>query len=178
MPVLTLPVEKRDHVRGNPDGLVTLVEYGDLECPHCGVVYPVVKRLVKEAGNKLRFVFRHFPLRQSHPHAFRAACAAEAAGLQGKFWEMHDLIYEHQDTLRDEDLVDFARQIGLDLNQFADNLDSQDTEQRVQEDFMSGVRSGVNGTPTFFINGIRYDGLPYYYDLRTAIELALKENRL
>jgi protein-disulfide isomerase len=157
---LTPPVSERDHVIGPPLAAVTLVEYGDYECPYCGAAHPIVKEVRRRLGNGLRFVFRHFPLTRVHPHAERAAEAAEAAGAQGaaKFWRMHDQLFEHQDALEDQHLVMYASEIGLDLELFTRDLRSGVHLPRVREDFLSGVRSGVNGTPTFFINGRRHDG--------------------
>ena len=155
---LTLPVGERDHAQGPTDAPVTLVEYGDYECPHCGRAYPIVKQLRQRLGRRLRFVFRNFPLRESHPHAQRAAESAEAAGAQGRFWEMHDRLFERQFALDDEYLIEYAGDLGLDVERFRAELVGRVYEPRVREDFRSGVRSGVNGTPTFFINGVRYDG--------------------
>jgi protein-disulfide isomerase len=138
---------------------VTLVEYGDFECPDCGRAYPVLKSVQKALGPNLRFVFRHFPLLGSHPHARAAAEAAEAAGAQGRFWEMHDRLYEHQAALEDDDLRRHARKIGLDLDQFERDMELHTHEARVHEDLASGVASHVRGTPTLFINGTRYDGV-------------------
>jgi protein-disulfide isomerase len=167
---LTMPISQRDHILGGENASVTLLEYGDYECPYCGEAYSVVNRIIREMGNDLRFVFRNFPLTESHPHALHAAMAAESAALQGKFWDMHHILYEHQERLDDEDLLSYAEQLGLDALQFTRDFGSRPIEQRVREDFMSGVRSGVNGTPTFFINGTRHDG-PFDYDyLRAAIE--------
>jgi protein-disulfide isomerase len=155
---LTRPVDEQDHAQGPADAPVTLVEYGDYECPYCGMAYPVVKRVQARLGNKLRFVFRNFPLAEAHPHATAAAELAEAAAPQGKFWEMHDTLYEHQQALEPKDLEKYARKVGLDLDALEAALRGGKTHQRVKSDFMSGVRSGVNGTPTFFINGQRFDG--------------------
>jgi protein-disulfide isomerase len=155
---LAVPVTQRDHAQGLPDAPVTLVEYGDYECPYCGRAYPVVKKIQTELGDRMRFVFRNFPLNTIHPHASVAAQAAEAAGAQGKFWEMHDLLYEHQDDLDNADMVQYALKIGLEVYRFEADVASEVFAPRVREDFRSGVRSGVNGTPTFFINEIRYDG--------------------
>ena len=155
---LTPAVSEQDHATGSTDAPITLVEYGDYECPHCGIAYPIVKAAQRELGNRLRFVFRHFPLAESHPHARHAAQAAEAAATQGKFWEMHDLIFEHQDALEDEELIGYARSLGLDAERVAQELKAGTYAKRVRDDFRGGVRSGVNGTPTFFINGERYDG--------------------
>ena len=155
---LTPPVSERDHIAGPDDAPLTLVEYGDYECPHCGRAYPIVKAVQRRLGSRLRFVFRNFPLTEAHPHAENAAQAAEAAAAQGKFWEMHDVIYEHQDALEDEDLVGYAKSLGLDAVRLARELLTRVYAKRVRDDFRSGVRSGVNGTPTFFLNGLRYDG--------------------
>lgn len=155
---LTPPVSEVDHSAGADDAPVTLVEYGDYECPYCGMAHPIVKRAQEELGNQLRFVFRNFPLAEAHPHARVAAQAAEAAGAQGQFWEMHDMIFEHQDTLEVEDLVGYAEALGLDTQKFARDLEDAAYAKRVRDDFRSGVKSGVNGTPTFFMNGARYDG--------------------
>ena len=155
---LTPPVSTRDHIAGPDDAPVTLVEYGDFECPYCGMAYAVVKRAQRELGDQLRVVFRHFPLAEAHPHARVAAQAAEAAAAQGQFWEMHDILFEHQDALGPEDLVSYAESLGLDTARFTSELEAGMYEKRVREDFRSGVRSGVNGTPTFFVNGDRYDG--------------------
>jgi protein-disulfide isomerase len=155
---LTPSVSDRDHIAGPDDAPVTLVEYGDYECPYCGMAHPVVKRAQKELGKQLRFVFRNFPLSEAHPHAQIAAQAAEAAGAQGKFWEMHDMIFEHQDALEVKDLLGYATSLGLDAEQIARDLEAGTYVKRVRDDFRSGVKSGVNGTPTFFVNGVRYDG--------------------
>jgi protein-disulfide isomerase len=155
---LTVPVSAdRDHIQGPAEAPVTLVEYGDYECPYCGAAYPIVKELQARLGEKLRFVFRNFPITTSHPHAQQAAEAAEAAASQGRFWEMHDVLYENQKRLRDPDLRAYAEQLGLDREKFDEDLAEHVHAARIREDFMSGVRSGVNGTPTFYINGSRHD---------------------
>jgi protein-disulfide isomerase len=167
------PVGPKDHMQGPPDAPVTLVEYGDYECPYCGEAYPVVKALQERLGDQMCFVFRNFPLTQVHPHAEEAAEAAEAAGAQGKFWEMHDLLYENQDALEPEDLVLYARALKLDLPRFVLEMREHVYVERVREDFRSGVRSGVNGTPTFFINGVRHNGPFDLGSLLAAIEEAV-----
>jgi protein-disulfide isomerase len=164
---LTLPVsEERDHIQGLATAAVTLVEYGDYECPYCGAAYPIIKEVQSRMGERLRFVFRNFPITTSHPHAEQAAEAAEAAAIRDRFWEMHDLLYENQKRLRDEDLVGYAETLGLDVLAFERELAQHVHAPRVREDFMSGVRSGVNGTPTFYINGARHDDS---YDVETLI---------
>ena len=155
---LTPPVSELDHVAGPDDAPVTLVEYGDYECPHCGRAHPVVKAVQRELEGQLRFVFRNFPLAEAHPHALLAAQSAEAAGAQGRFWEMHDMIFEHQDALELQDIVGYAESLGLDITRFESDLAAGTYAKKVRDDFRSGVRSGVNGTPTFFVNGVRYDG--------------------
>jgi protein-disulfide isomerase len=156
--VLTVPVAgDRDHIQGPAAARVTLVEYGDYECPYCGEAYPIVKEVQSRLGEQLRFVFRNFPIPTSHPHAEQAAEAAEAAGAQGRFWEMHDLLYERQRHLRGPGLHAYAEELGLDVERFDREMAEHVHARRVHEDFMSGVRSGVNGTPTFYINGVRHD---------------------
>ena len=155
---LTPHVSDSDHATGPDDAPVTLVEYGDYECPYCGMAYPIVNRAQQDLGNRLRFVFRNFPLAESHPHARLAAQAAEAAAAQGKFWEMHDMLFEHQDALEPEDLIGYAKSLGVDVAKFAHDLEAGTYAKRVRDDFRNGVRSGVNGTPTFFVNGSRYEG--------------------
>jgi protein-disulfide isomerase len=159
---LRTPVGPQDHMQGDPDAPITLVEYGDYECPHCGRAYPIVKRVQQHFGKRLRFVFRNFPLTQAHPHAEFAAEAAEYAASQGKFWEMHDLLFENQDRLGSELYAELATELGLDPDALTSSLDAGKFTDRVRADFMSGVRSGVNGTPTFFINEERHDG-PFDY---------------
>jgi protein-disulfide isomerase len=164
---LTVPVsEDRDHIQGRADAAVTLVEYGDYECPYCGAAYPIIKEVQARMGERLRFVFRNFPISTSHPHAEQAAEAAEAAATRGRFWEMHDLLYENQKRLRDEDLRGYAEKLGLDGESFAKELAEHVHAARDREDFMSGVRSGVNGTPTFYIDGARHDDA---YDVETLV---------
>jgi formate-nitrite transporter family protein len=165
-------VSDADHRAGPDDAPVTLVEYGDYECPHCGRAYPIVHRVQKAFGRRLRFVFRNFPLAESHPHAERAAETAEAAAAQGKFWEMHDVLYEHQGALDDTHLLQYAKTLGLDVERVKRELEAGAHSDRVRTDFRSGVRSGVNGTPTFFVNGQRLDGPWDYEGLMAAIEQA------
>ena len=155
---LAPPVGPQDHVQGSPKAGVTLLEYGDFECPHCGAAYPVVKEIQRALGTKLVVVYRHFPLTRIHPHAEHAAEISEAAAQHGKFWPMHDLLFEHQDALDDEHLIAYAESLGIDSAWARAALGDGRFRQHVRDDFSSGVHSGVNGTPTFFINGMRYDG--------------------
>ena len=175
-PVLTMPVSQdRDHVQGPADASVTLIEYGDYECPYCGAAYPIVKEVQARMGERLQFVFRNFPITTAHPHAEQAAEAAEAAAAQGSFWEMHDLLYENQKGLENEDLRGYAEQLGLDVGRFDTELSEHVQADRVHEDFLSGVRSGVNGTPTFYINGSRHDDSYDEETLLAALERAAAE---
>ncbi|MGO9557552.1 MAG: DsbA family protein [Acidimicrobiales bacterium] len=156
-PRLAVPVGPKDHVSGPEDATITLVEYGDYECPYCGQAFPIVKELQRLFSERLRFVFRNMPLANVHPHAELAAEAAEAVGLQGKFWMMHDLLYENQGDLEERSLLRYAELTGADAGEVADALGRRVTLPRVEEDLEGGIRSGVNGTPTFFVNGARYD---------------------
>jgi protein-disulfide isomerase len=173
MTKLRTPIGPHDHMQGDPDAPITLVEYGDYECPHCGRAYPIVQRVQKHFGNRLLFVFRNFPLTQSHPHAESAAETAEFAATKDKFWEMHDALFENQDRLGFELYEELAEQLGLDPIALTAALDSGEFTDRVRADFNSGIRSGVNGTPTFFINGQRHDGPFDYPALVGAINAAL-----
>ena len=164
-----LPMLDRDHIQGPIDAPITLVEYGDYECPYCGEAYLVVKAIQEHLGNRLCFAFRNFPLTNSHPHAEHAAQAAEAAGAQERFWEMHDLLYENQNALEDEDLAGYASALGLDAERFVREIEAAAHAARIREDFRSGARNGVNGTPSFFINGVRYDGATGVADLLAAL---------
>jgi protein-disulfide isomerase len=166
-PRLIVPINERDHILGPITAPVTMVEYGDYECPYCGQAHHVVKQLRQLLGHRMRFVFRHFPLSTVHPHAQLAAEAAEAAGVQGKFWEMHYILFEHQHALAANDLVQYAAALGLDVPRYSSDLATHIHAPRVREHFLSGVRSGVNGTPTFFINGLRHNGT---FDLDTLVD--------
>ena len=157
MTALKAPITPHDHIRGPANAPVTLVEYGDYECPHCGLAHPIVKLIGQQFGRRLCFVFRHFPLAEMHPHALAAAEAAEAAGAQGKFWPMHDMLFENQGALEPTDLLGYAEALGLDVPRFVRELASHTHLDKVQADLRSGARSGVHGTPTFFINGVRHD---------------------
>jgi len=155
---LTIPVTERDRIRGRASAPLTLLEYGDYECDYCGRAYPIVRALRDHFGDRLRFVFRNFPHSNIHPHASLAAQAAEAAGSQGKFWEMHDLLYEHQTDLGASDLAHYALQVGVELYHFQADLSADRYAPKVSTDYEGGIASGVTRTPTFFINGIRYAG--------------------
>src|SRR5262245_49008643 len=155
---LRVPISEHDHIQGPINAPVTLVEYGDYECPFCGQAHLFVKEIQRRLGKQLCFAFRNFPLTNMHPHSEHAAEAAEAAGAQGKFWEMHDALFENQRALEDEDLYRYAEELGLDANQLIEEVRAGAYAVRIRKDFRAGVRSGVNGTPTFFVNGERYDG--------------------
>ena len=156
----TLPVANRDHIQGSIDAPIMLLEYGDYECPYCGAAYPIIKAIQERLDKRLCFAFRNFPLVNSHPHAQHAAEAAEAAGAQGKFWEMHDILFENQEALDDEDIVQHATTLGLDGGRVIGEVLAGTHTPRVREDFRAGARGGVNGTPTLFINGVRHEGGP------------------
>jgi protein-disulfide isomerase len=170
---LAVPVNAIDHRLGPDHAPVTLVEYGDFECPNCKQAAPVVKWLLDRFPNQVRFAFRHFPLEGVHPHALHAAQAAEAAGAQGKFWEMHDLLFEKQTHLDMHHLRSYAEQLQLDTVRFAAEMDDEIYLQRVREHIDGANRSGVRGTPTFFINGVLHDVSFAYHKLVDGIEAVL-----
>ena len=172
-PKLKIPVSKEDHSEGPDKAPLVLVEYGDYQCPHCGRAYPMVKRLQKALEGKLRFVFRNFPLSEVHPDALNAAKVAEAAAFQGKFWEMHDALFENQENLDVESLERYAEKLKLDVEALNKAVGDSAVEDRVSTDFEGGVRSGVNGTPTFFVNGFRYDGDWSYGPFLNALKAVL-----
>jgi protein-disulfide isomerase len=175
-PKLTLAVsEERDHIQGGSKAKVTLVEYGDYQCPFCGEAYPILKKIQQKYGDRLRFVFRNFPLTEMHPRAEFGAEMAEASGAQGKFWEMHDYIYENQVALNTEDFfLKFAKsKLGLDADKIREQVNKGAYASRIREDFMSGVRSGVNGTPTFYLHDHRHDGSFDFESLVKAIDSLL-----
>lgn len=151
------PVSAKDHIQGNLNAVVELVEYGDYQCPYCGQTYPIIKSIQNKFGNDLKFVFRNFPLSETHPNAKLAATSAEAADRQGQFWEMHDILFENQSRLYLSALMEYAKLIGLDVGQFKNDIVKTEVIEKVESDFESGVRSGVNGTPSFFINGKKYN---------------------
>jgi protein-disulfide isomerase len=157
-PTLSPPVSDADHSTGPPTAPITIVEYGDYECPDCLNAVPIIRDVRRTLGDRLRFVFRHFPQSSIHPHASAAAEAAEAAAEQGKFWEMHDALFRHQKELADLDLAHLALRLGLEIYRFETSRASEKHQRRIRADHDSGERSGVTKTPTFFINGTRYDG--------------------
>ena len=174
---LAVPVSERDHRQGPETATVTLVQYGDYECPYTRQSTWAVQAIQQQLGDQLRFVFRNFPLTEIHPHALNAALAAEAAAAQGKFWEMHDYIFHHQHTLEDSDLARFAETVGLDLQQYAHDMATNAHLARIEEDVEGGERSGVQGTPTFFINGVVYRGSWEQDALLAALEAAIQAAR-
>jgi protein-disulfide isomerase len=173
MGTLKVPVGPTDHIQGDENAACTLVEYGDYQCPYCGRAYPIVKRVQKYFGERLRFVFRNFPLSQMHPNAESAAEVSEFAAAHGKFWEMHDLLFENQNRLGIELYAELAQQLKLAPADPSAALQKKEYMSKVRSDFSGGVRSGVNGTPTFFINGQRHDAPFEYEDLVAAIGAAL-----
>ena len=174
MTKLKTPITQHDHVQGDEDAPLTLVEYGDFECPHCGRAHPIVKALQERFGEQLRFVYRHFPLAQMHPHAESAAETSEFSGVHKKFWEMHDLLFENQDQLGLPLYQELAGALGLPVEQLIEALERGEFTAKVRSDFSSGVRSGVNGTPTFFINGVRYEGSVDVISMAEALALVLE----
>lgn len=156
--MLIPPVSEKDHIDGTEEARLTLVEYGDFECPHSGRAYVYLKEIRQELGEQLRFVFRHFPIIDSHPHAETAAEAAECAAEQGNFWQMHDKLFEHQNALEEEYLIKYAKDLNLDVPKFRENLRGHTFKRKVDDDAISGEENGVEATPTFFINGEIYEG--------------------
>lgn len=157
MTSLTVAVTSEDHFQGDINAPIELIMYGDYECPYSGLAYPVIKQVQKALGTKLKFVFRNFPL-SFHTHALHSAIAAELAGDLGKFWEMHDILYENQSQLTDRHLIGYAQNLGLDPKQFEEKFPDQKYIEKIKKDMDGALKSGFNGTPTFFINGQRYDG--------------------
>lgn len=155
---LRVPISREDHSLGPDRAPITLIEYGDFECPHCARAFETIHRLQEALKGDLRFIYRHFPVTRVHRHALDAARAAEAAGLQGRFWEMHGLIFRNQGRLAEEVLLAFAGTLGLDIPRFTADMESPRVQEKIERDMEGGVRSGVNGTPSFFVNGVRYDG--------------------
>ena len=173
MAELRVPVSHDDHVQGPDDAPVTLVEYGDYQCPYCSAAHPVVKALQNRFGDQLRFVFRHFPLTEIHPLAEPASETAEFAGAHGRFWDMHDALYENQDQLGIPLFFALTGALGLSEVELRDSLEEHRFAGRIKRDVLGGVRSGVNGTPSFFINGQRHDAGYDFPHLAAAIEARL-----
>lgn len=170
---LRVAVNENDQKQGNPQAPVILVEYGDYECPYCGEAYPIIKEIQNYFDDKLLFVFRNFPLAEMHPNALAAACVAESAANQHKFWEVHDLIYENQEDISFNQLMKYARTVGTDIKKLESDMNSLKVINKVEGDMESGARSGVNGTPTFFINGKRHNGNYEFEELKNALEKLL-----
>lgn len=175
MNMLTPAIGPDDHVLGPSSAAVTLAEYGDYECPFCSRAHQQTKKVLRDFQASVRFAFRHFPLAQAHPHALLAAEAAEAAGAQGSFWQMHDLLFANQHALEVEDLLGYAAALGLNMARFTDDLNRSVYLERVKGDFRSGARSGVNGTPTFFIDGERFDDNWDAHTLEAAVARRIAE---
>jgi protein-disulfide isomerase len=170
---LKTPITQNDHVRGPAPAPITLVEYGDYQCPHCAMAHPMVNQVERYFSGRMRFVFRHFRLTEIHPHAEIAAESAEFAGTAGLFWDMHDALFENQSRLSIPTIFLIAEELGLPETAMRNALETGQFRKRVQGDFMSGIRSGVNGTPTFFINGVRHDGAYDYASLVSGIQMRL-----
>lgn len=168
---MSLQIHK-DHIQGRENAPVELLEYADYQCSYCGQAYYIIKRVQKELGDNLKFIFRNFPLQQIHPYAVNAAIAAEAAANQGKFWEMHDILFENQGDLDDSHLFAYARKIGLDIHQFEESFNDESSFLKVKKDYETGIKSGVEGTPTFFINGKKFEGNWHDPDFSEYLQLA------
>jgi protein-disulfide isomerase len=177
MATLRVPVDETDHAQGPADAPVTLVEYGDYECPHCGAAYPVVQQLQRRFGDDLRFVFRNFPLGELHPNAVSAAMAAEFGAAHDRFWEFHDALFENQEQLGPALYAAIANEAGLDAARLRAALEAAEYLEAVRADFNGGVRSGVNGTPTFFMNGARYESVPDVESMAEALDRAIRAKR-
>lgn len=167
--LLLNPVQEWDHIRGPASAAFTLVEYGDYECPDCGLLFAALESVQQEFGSRLRLVYRHYPLSGIHKHAQMAAEAAEAAAAQSRFWEMHDLLFKHQDALDQKHLLDYAEQLTLDADRFRRELKQGTYLERVRQDFIAGVQNGVNGTPGLFLNGVRQPGAFDQRDLKAIL---------
>ncbi|MDL2224520.1 DsbA family protein [Bacteroidales bacterium OttesenSCG-928-M06] len=154
----TIKIEDSDHIIGSPSAPIVLVEYADYQCPYCGQAYSIIKQLQKKFGDKMAFVFRNYPIQELHPYALHAAIAAETADLQGKFWEMHDIIFEHQRFLDDDSLISYAQRIGLDMEKFKEDFGGKPTINKVEKDMETGNKAGVQGTPAFYVNGKYFTG--------------------
>jgi protein-disulfide isomerase len=173
---LAVPVTEMDHAKGRPDAAIELVEYGDFECPYCRKAFGIVTRLLQTYGDNVHYVFRNFPLQNMHPHALSAAKAVEAAALQRRYWQMHELLFENQDELDDENLMSLADEIGLNVNQFERAFKSSTVMKRIESDVEGARQSGVESTPAFFINGRKYEG-DWSYDSLSEILNSLVRGR-
>jgi protein-disulfide isomerase len=172
---LAVPVSEEDWIRGPDEAPVTIVEYGDYQCPFCQRAHGDIERLLAAQAGHVRFVFRHFPLMSAHPQAMAAAVAAEAAGRQGSFWQMHAKLFGSHGHLDDQRIREYAADLELDLDKFARDVESEEIESHIRRQRLAGARSGVNGTPTFFVNGLRYDGDPTYGGLSAAVTTARRQ---
>ena len=170
--LLLYPVHEWDHIRGPADAAFTLVEYGDYQCPDCGLLFEALDSVQQEFGTRLRLVYRHYPLSGIHKHAQMAAEAAEAAAAQGRFWEMHDLLFQNQESLERKHLLRYAERLALDLDRFRRELKQESHLERVRQDFIAGVQNGVNGTPGLFLNGVRQPSAFNPRDLVALLEAA------
>jgi len=155
---MDLKITEKDHMQGNPEAPVELVEYGDYQCPYCKEAYYIVKEIQKNLRSDLKFVFRNFPLSEMHPYALHAALAAEAAGAQDKFWDMHGMLYENQEYLDDNYLIEYAKDLELDMARFEKDFGKKEYYQKVKDDYASGIKAGVRGTPSFYVNGKKFEG--------------------
>jgi protein-disulfide isomerase len=173
MATLKIPVTQHDHVRGPAQASVTVVEYGDYECPHCALAAPIVNQVQLSFRGQMRFVFRHFPLTEVHPHAEIAAESAEFAGAAGVFWEMHEALFQEQSRLSLATILLIGEELELSPEAMRNALETGQYRNKVRSDFTGGIRSGVNGTPTFFINGVRHDGAYDYASMVAAIRMRL-----
>jgi formate-nitrite transporter family protein len=173
------PVTERDHTSGSATAPVTLLEYGNFECIYCGRVYPIIKQVQNLLGDNLRFVFRHFPTVQTHPHSLRAAEAAESAAAQQKFWQMHDQLFSHQSSLQDRDLSRYAKRIGLNLERFNQDMTDHSFLQQIEADYQRSLfDEHITGTPTLYLNEVRYTGATDFEGLLHAIKLSDTEGRI
>ena len=175
MAKLKPPASIEDHMMGKLNASVILVEYGDFQCPHCGAAYPILKEIEKKFKDSIAFIFRHFPLSESHPMALPAAISAEAAANQGRFWQMHDLIFENQYRLSPQTLLHLAETLKLDMKTFQKDIQNPKLSEKVEANFESGIQSGVNGTPSFYINGSKFNGSYDFLSLSHAVEEGLSE---
>lgn len=172
MSKLSVPVSKDDHVLGAMDAPITLVEYGDYQCPFCAAAQPRVQRLIAKFGNDLRFVYRHFPLTQAHEFAALAAMTAESAGLQGKFWQMHESLYKNQAIFGLDGFRRIAQRLDIDIDAFQEHLSDEILAAKIQQNFLGGLRSGVNGTPSFYLNNEKINALPDVDSLKSMFDAA------